>query len=241
MNSSPNVDKTSNDPAGLVAVDVYLSPHEAHLARSLLDAHGIRSRVTGDELAGTLSYYGAAIVKIELLTESHRATEAQEVLRKAKESRVRCPWDKQADLLWRCGECRELNAQSFDECWGCQAERPDDPELVPPEPQERELVVAESSYIASAAIEDDTSPYRAPATGTIMVRRVPHPDTERRAFRAAAFGIQFPFPLAIYAFGVCINSFIMGVSSRRMKLSFVISIIGMLEIAAFVAVVVWNR
>ncbi|MEZ6126648.1 MAG: DUF2007 domain-containing protein [Planctomycetaceae bacterium] len=220
--------KTSSD---FVLIRVYTLPQEAHMACSLLEAQGIRCVVTGEEVAGTLSYYGGALAKVELLVETEHAAQATELLDTAERLRMRSAgaWDPDVELQWRCATCGEANARTFDECWSCGSDRPQHPELTLPESDSQEGAALHSSEVTQSSHDhDDDSPYRTPSMDSRITRNVPPLEVERRAYRAAVLGVGLPVPLAFYAFRLCLECFGLGQSSRRLRFAFALSIVGIL-------------
>ena len=101
---------TANDPA------------EAHLVRGIVESHGIKCEVRGEQLFGSR---GELPVTMETLpsvwifddNEYQRAIELIE----AYDSRNKETTEGAA--VWRCSKCGEESESQFTQCWNCGSSR----------------------------------------------------------------------------------------------------------------------
>lgn len=191
------------NPSQLVPVRVYGDSHQAHLAASLLQEHGIDSVVTGDEIGTTLSWYGSAVVKVDLMVQQGDAEAALKLLDDLEQDLRRsgntlADGPDQADFDWICPNCDEKNPTSFAACWNCETPQPTDPVLVRAEQLRRNTIEATANTVDIDKTDSERSPYDAPAVQQLKVRLTSDHDLVTRATRAAVFSIFFP-PLGLYS------------------------------------------
>lgn len=191
-----------------MTVYVTSSVADAHLIQSELRHHGIRCAVHGDQLTDTLSIYGSAVAKVEVMVDRHEAAAARQIvaglnLNPGKGGPDRWGYFDHPD--WKCAGCEEINGATFDECWACQQPRTQESMPVLEREDAAEPVVEDAE--GTASLGDTESPYRAPATQSRVVVR-PEPDSELadRAFRAAVLGLVFPIPMSIVAVRLSLKS-----------------------------------
>jgi len=185
----------------LCRVRTYSSPNVAQLAHAALQNHGLECAIDGDQIATTLSYYGHAVNRVNLLVHADDAARAREILDQFEadlNQPDRQPWDTQGQG-WVCAECREVNAMAFDECWSCHRNRPDNPEFGPLETDTADIRIEKrpGSAAPTPALEDD-SPYRVPRSSHAVVKVAPQKDLIRRTVRASIIAAFFA-PLVIYS------------------------------------------
>lgn len=190
---------------------VFASAQQAHFARGLLETHGIRATVTGDQLTDTLSIYGHAVAKVELLVDASQYELAAQLLNEALVKRAPHEFDRWgiAEVThWRCSACEEINGPAFDECWDCGTPRPDAPEMVPPDFPDQPMPDGTSQRPEAQPISD--SPYRAPETAITQASQsglsLGDHDPADRAMRAAIISLLFPLPIAFVGFYYCVQS-----------------------------------
>lgn len=124
------------------------SGQQAHIAAAFLKSHGIECRVVGDELADQLSWYGSAVVKVDLLVPSEDAEQAIVLLTELDIEQTEERAARRFGRLthgWVCDACGEVCEPQFALCWYCQADRPESPEWEPlpsPDPQSSDSVPA---------------------------------------------------------------------------------------------------
>ncbi len=172
----------------------------ATLAQATLENHGIPCSVDGDQLARSLSYYGIAVVRVNLMVHAEVAEEARQILDQFDADlhpQGEGPWGMNG-MGWVCEGCAEVNARSFDECWSCQLRRPSDPEFVPLDDEADSVDVEERPGMEAAPLQEDDSPYRPPRYAHAVVKVRPDSELARRAVRSAILSCFFP-PLVLYS------------------------------------------
>ena len=141
------------DNCRTMCLRVYSDVHEAHLAASILMNHGIACTVAGDEIARSLSWYGLAVRKVQLLVHAANVRAATTVLEEfdaRHHSRIVQQSELGVELNWICVTCDEHNPAAFDECWSCGAGMPENPEWRPAEtPQNTALIGRLSEHAES--------------------------------------------------------------------------------------------
>ncbi|MEZ6132974.1 MAG: DUF2007 domain-containing protein [Planctomycetaceae bacterium] len=222
-------------PGQPICLLTFQTVHEAHIARSFLEAHGISCAVTGDQLSTTLSWYGNAAKRIELIVDRDQANEAIAIIREldAVDSDQHL-WGTAPPMDWRCPQCTEVNADTFDECWSCGQDRPADAELVPGSNHDNAPAVPTPGVNMAEPVSVDDSPYRAPL---YQNERPPHEpkfgllsttgtddDLSARALRAACFGLVVPVPMAYYSLYLCLESLLQGTLNARILLALMMSL-----------------
>ncbi len=168
------------DNTRLICLRVYSDPQEAHLSACFLRSHGIDCAVTGDEVARTLSWYGLAVKKVQLLVLDSNVKLASVLLDQFNPlcaTRKDEQWACRDDLDWVCGECDEINADTFDECWSCGSPVPEHPARCPGESELPHVAIGELSGVKQ---EDALSPYRSPMIHTPRIALLPQHELVRR-------------------------------------------------------------
>lgn len=185
------------DDSRLTCLRVYSDAQQARLTASILSDHGIDCSVTGDEIAGSLSWYGLAVKKIQLLVRASDAPAACTVLEKLEaehEGRNMQKSEFGVELNWVCATCDENNANTFDECWSCGARMPVLPERRAVEFPQTAMAVGRLSE-QDASI--DSSPYRPPRSELSHIEPIPQHELVPRIIRATIFSLWL-WPLAFY-------------------------------------------
>ncbi|MCR9202312.1 MAG: hypothetical protein NXI04_27020 [Planctomycetaceae bacterium] len=206
----------------LIHVMTFGGSHAAHVAMAALSDHGITAHVQGDALADALSYYGPAVSKVQLMTFEDDAEQALQILQEleAVSRQADEAWGD-GDYLWVCESCGEHNARTFDQCWSCGADRPDNPQRVPVDaPEAPEIDVAGSP----ANAPDNDSPYRTPLSEASVALPQDVSRLEERALRAANISALM-FPVGFYALYLCFRCFSVGLRSKRLWLATLLSLI----------------
>lgn len=207
-----------------VVLRIFTSGHHAQLVKNTLEANGIRTFVTGDQLADVLSIYGNATAKVELLVDASHFEEASQIIEEMPNSHQAGfdRWGLPGEQHWQCPKCNEANGQAFEECWNCQSDCPEDAVLIAEEAPS--VKIDGTGHIHQDMEPQSTSPYRAPVTESEPA--VDQSQTEEsgtggkdiadRALRASIFGLVFPVPLAFYGCYLCIQAW--GSSRKTGKL-----------------------
>jgi len=200
----------------LVRVRRYSSPDQAQLARLFLLEHNIQCAVTGELISRSLSWYGMAVNKTELLVHAENAEEANDLLNENEAEYARQhtgQWGTKDDLGWVCPECDEKNGRTFDECWSCG-------QLIPADPERCDVDDAPQAVarICENATREDTSPYRAPKYQESHTELSPQDELVRRMIRTSIFSLFFP-PLAFYGLYLAVRIFEKGNPPRRVYLA----------------------
>ena len=185
------------DNTRLICLRVYSDPQEAHLAACFLRSYGIDCAVTGDEVARTLSWYGLAVKKVELLVFDSNEEAARVLLDEYNPLRAMRKdeqWGCRDELDWVCDKCDENNASTFDECWSCGSPAPKHPERCPGESELPHVAIGE---LSGAEHEDASSPYRSLVIHTSRIELLPQHELVRRVVRGTIISLVFP-PLAFY-------------------------------------------
>lgn len=190
-------------------LNLYQSAHAAHLAKSVLESHGIRASITGDQLADALSVYGSAVAKVELYVDASQLDEAVRILQEHEHASSTQPdrWGIPGALHWRCENCDESNGPAFDQCWNCSAARPAEAEWIEVEPTPTET--DGTGFIPEDSRPAADSPYRPPqaisepAADHSTTQDDPGRDLADRALRAGIFGLFAPIPIAFYGCYLC--------------------------------------
>jgi len=95
----------------LVCVHRGTDPIEANLLKGMLDSEGIPAAVTGADLVG--GYSGVPkVCDVRLLVPVRYRASAAAVLERYER-------EHPAGGEWRCADCGEHNASSFESCWSC--------------------------------------------------------------------------------------------------------------------------
>lgn len=193
----------------------------------MLEAQGLDCWLTGDQMATTLSLYGAALSQIELWVKAEDVEQAAQILAElTPEDRGVDRWGLEDRRCWQCTTCQEPNEQSFDECWSCSSERTDDAILVAAD--ESSQVPAATPPMAAMAgpIGADASPYRTPATDAAPAKSPIRPPGKltARAFRAMIFGIVFPLPVMFFAASLSVKAYQQEPHSWRLWAALLVSV-----------------
>ena len=83
--------------------------------RSLLDTHGVPSRIRNEFLAGAAGELPPVECWPQLCVEDHLEARALEVLKTAMHAAPA----GEGPLAWTCGRCGEAIEGQFTECWQC--------------------------------------------------------------------------------------------------------------------------
>ncbi|MCE1204901.1 MAG: DUF2007 domain-containing protein [Holophagaceae bacterium] len=97
-------------------------PIEARMIEGLLEAHGIRAEVRGEDLYGTVDggTYVPAMLPTVWVIEDAQASLAEDVIgRFFKEGETSTP-----PATWQCPTCAEVHESQFTACWQCDTPRP---------------------------------------------------------------------------------------------------------------------
>jgi hypothetical protein len=220
-----------------VRIRTYISGSEAHLAKSVLQQHGLRCAITGDQISDTLSVYGNVVAKVELCVDAANAEEAAAILAEHEAGATADRrWDTTDGMLWRCPGCDELNGQSFDECWSCARARPEDAELVW---EQGDPFSVDGTAPPPLPDVEDPSPYRVPQEQSAAVEVRPNndhsQDLSRRAFRACLFAWFAPIPLAPYSLYLILRCFHEGRVNGRVWVALILSLPA-LAVSVFVVI-----
>ena len=100
----------------LVCIYRGTDPIEANLLKGLLESEGIPAVVHGGDLVGGYSGVPKVCDVRLLVPERYRERSAGVLERYARE--------RPGEAEWRCRDCGELNAATFESCWNCGADQP---------------------------------------------------------------------------------------------------------------------
>ena len=109
----PQMDAPIMHPEELVIVQAFEFEDEAHLARSVLDAEGIDSKVLGSETAGFGSLTNDA--SFQLVVRNDLYERAKQILEQAAQQQEE---EEEAIPAWKC-ECGAEVDEGFAICWSC--------------------------------------------------------------------------------------------------------------------------
>ena len=91
---------------------------EAHLIQGLFEHESIQTRLSGEHLTIAAGGLPIDVYQIDILVDAKMYTEALEVI-SAYEETLRKP--VQNGENWECKECNNVNPDTFEICWNCQA------------------------------------------------------------------------------------------------------------------------
>ena len=93
---------------------------EAHLIKAALEEVGIEARVVGDHLQNAVGDLPAVAIAPRVWVRTEKFDQARKIITDHQARR-----QSRATLAseWKCAECGEPNALSFEICWNCQAAR----------------------------------------------------------------------------------------------------------------------
>lgn len=99
-----NSDHAENDP--LVVVSTYTAPHEAHIARTKLEASGFRAVVADEHVVGVNLWLSNAVGGVKVMVPQSELSEARQALfgEEAAEDALEADWGS-------CSECGSTSAK----------------------------------------------------------------------------------------------------------------------------------
>ena len=97
-------------PNRLKKLRSFATEFEAHEARNVLVANGIKAFVENASSVTALSYIGPAIGGVKLMVEESDLARATQILDDDSPTRT---------AAWTCGECYSEVDEGFDICWNC--------------------------------------------------------------------------------------------------------------------------
>ena len=93
---------------------------EAHLIQGLLEQESIETSLSGEGLSIAWGGLPTDVNQVELLVNEDKYAEAVEII-SIYEQTLREP--ARDGKIWECAECTNVNPESFEICWSCQANR----------------------------------------------------------------------------------------------------------------------
>ena len=102
--------------------EIYLAANatEAHLIQGLLERESIETSLYGEGLSIAWGGLPTELNQIEILVDENMYSEARGIISKYEEI-LRNP--AQDGHSWECEECQQVNPETFEICWSCQANR----------------------------------------------------------------------------------------------------------------------
>lgn len=167
------------------------------MARLALLREGIPCEVVGDDLATSLSWFGTAVTKVDLLVGKNDVEQAGQILLAEDQQffgHQHDQWGIDSRLGWVCENCDEVNDTTFDLCWSCKADRSPTALQRPLDEEPRNLVAGDAPVHSQ---DEDLSPYRAPMAISETTAFAEDLVTANRVYRAAILSLYFP-PLTLY-------------------------------------------
>lgn len=193
----------SCDNESLVAIAIHDSAAKAATDAAVLQAHGIRVSIVGDQLSDVLNYYGTAVRKVELLVLQSQSEAAVRVLAEVKLK------NQHLDRIdWVCSKCNEVNAATFDECWSCGKpwSGTEDQAVQTPYVSHKVNHAIDASPVIDAF--DESNPYASPQVAEYAIQ--PHNqevEAEIRRIRISLISTAVFPPLLAYSYFVLIRLF----------------------------------
>jgi len=104
-----------NDEPRLVVAAAFTSVHEAHLARSVLEAAGIEAAIADEHLVSMTWTYSNAVGGVKVLVPPHRLEEARSVLESGAIIDLPPPIAEDEEIDPRGGDtCRHCGSREFE-------------------------------------------------------------------------------------------------------------------------------
>ena len=93
---------------------------EAHLIKGLLEQEAIETSLSGEGLSIATGGLPTEVIHVKILVREDKFVEAMEIISDYEET-LREP--AQDGKSWECEECNQVNPETFEICWSCQANR----------------------------------------------------------------------------------------------------------------------
>ena len=93
---------------------------EAHLIQGLLEQASIDATLSGESLTIAAGALPADVFQVEILVDEDKYSEALKIISNYEEMLKLPAKDGES---WECKECKEVNPDTFEICWSCQANR----------------------------------------------------------------------------------------------------------------------
>lgn len=183
-------------PKDPVTIAKYSDPHEASMAKSLLESRGIIGTAMGGELNNMLWHLGPTISGVELQVAAEDAERATEILEAFLESQNQ----SRPQIDWICPHCGEDVEAEFEVCWSCGTP------FVSPEETAITSVTSNSKHMEPESVSDvfeQESPAEVPDREDDFEEKERIVQTDERtyrAFRKAVLSLVFvpALPFALY-------------------------------------------
>ena len=91
---------------------------EAHMIQGLLERNSIETNLSGEGLAIAAGGLPADVIQVDILVDEEKYAEALEIISNYEEILKLPAKDGQG---WECEECKQVNPNTFEICWSCQA------------------------------------------------------------------------------------------------------------------------
>jgi len=93
---------------------------EAHLIEGLLEQESIDATLSGENLTIAAGALPTDVFQVEILVDEDKYSEALKIISNYEEMLRLPPKDGEN---WECEECNQVNPDTFEICWSCQANR----------------------------------------------------------------------------------------------------------------------
>ena len=93
---------------------------EAHLIQGLLERGSIETNLSGENLSTIWGGLRTDFSQVDILVDEEKYAEAVEIISNYEEILKQPAQDGKS---WQCEECNNVNPETFEICWNCQANR----------------------------------------------------------------------------------------------------------------------
>ena len=93
---------------------------EAHLIRGLLEQESIETRLSGENLSIAIGGLPTDVIQVEIMVNNDKIAEALSIILNYEQTLKEPAQDGKS---WECEECNQVNPETFEICWSCQANR----------------------------------------------------------------------------------------------------------------------
>ena len=93
---------------------------EAHLIKGLLEQESIETKLMGEDLAIGLGELPTEVIQVDIMVNEDKYSEALEITSNYEQLLKQPVQDGKS---WECEDCKQINPETFDICWSCQANR----------------------------------------------------------------------------------------------------------------------
>ena len=93
---------------------------EAHLIKGLLEQNSIETNLMGEDLSIGMGGLPIDVMQVKIKVDEDKYSEALEIISNYEQLLKQPAQDGKS---WECEECNQVNPETFEICWSCQANR----------------------------------------------------------------------------------------------------------------------